>query len=330
MKNMDIKKIKDIIPNNLIEFLPDVGLSDEERLKGYFNITKAKERNLLINLTNYLIQLNQTVNYIFSKAEIQEKILIKTFDREIYLEEFFIKIENDKFKINNSINLKIEVWLKNHQNNNNVIQEKEFIEIYESMNRMFLSGNINKKEYDELIASGIAIAKNLHWKYLPIYEEQTIINRQCTPEEDLLEYYNHYHTLEDLYKVIKGEKIDLNNKNGDITLNKPFKFEIYTNRWNHYDTYIFERTMYGWEIFYFDTYKCLKNGENGLFTLLNHDYVFYPKEGVAYALEKLWEKADNGELSIENLQVKLQEVAEWISDVERSLRRKQPEWCNYY
>lgn len=88
--------------------------------------------------------------------------------------------------------------------------------------------------------------------------------------------------------------------------------------------------MYGWEIFYFDIYKCLKNGENGLFVLLNHDYVFYFKEGVAYALEKLWEKADNGEFSIENLQVKLQEIAEWISDVEKSLRRKQPDWCNYY
>lgn len=43
------------------------------------------------------------------------------------------------------------------------------------MNKMLLLGNINKKEYDELIVSGTDIAKNLHWKYLPIYEEQIII-----------------------------------------------------------------------------------------------------------------------------------------------------------
>ena len=75
--------------------------------------------------------------------------------------------------------------------------------------------------------------------------------------------------------------------------------------------------------------ECKKNGEGGLFMNLEHDSVFYPKDGVQYALEKLWEDADEGEIDFEELKKRVQQIADWISAVEKSINA-QPEWVYYY
>lgn len=63
---------------------------------------------------------------------------------------------------------------------------------------------------------------------------------------------------------------------------------------------------------------------------LDHDSIQYPKEGVRYAFQTLWYLADEDEMSIEELQIKLQEIADWISAVEKATGEFQPDWCDYY
>ena len=74
--------------------------------------------------------------------------------------------------------------------------------------------------------------------------------------------------------------------------------------------------------------ECKKNGEGGLFMNLDHDSVFYPKEGVAYAMEKLWEDADDEVIDFDELAKRIQQIADWISAVEKSMG-EQPEWVGY-
>ena len=323
---MDIKSKLDL-SDQLVELI-----KKKQTLEGYFHITFAKERNLLVNLTNYIKKLEEGTKHIFSEEEIRKSVLIKEIDKKIYLEEFFERKENNaEYELKKDIKTKIDGYIKKHLENKNISNEEEIKEIYNGLKNMLISGRFNKDKYNELIFKGVKLAKELHWKYLPIYEEQMILNRECTPEEKLEEYYNHYHAIEDLVDVIDGEKIELNKRNGDLTLNKEMYVKIYSNRRNSYEIYQFKRTICGWNIgILFETEETLKSGENGFFDNLKHNSIFYPEEGVKYALELLWEKADNGEANIEELQIKLQEVAYWISDVEGNLREKQPEWCNYY
>ena len=73
-----------------------------------------------------------------------------------------------------------------------------------------------------------------------------------------------------------------------------------------------------------------KDGSNELFRKLNHDYVFYPKDGVKHALEELWDLANGHDLPFDVMNKRMQEVADWISAVERIVGEKQPDWVNYY
>ena len=189
----------------------------------------------------------------------------------------------------------------------------------------------DSKVYSKLIIQGKQEASEIHWKYLPIYDIQMMKNRGCLPEDDIDKYYSHYHAIEDLYKEIIGEGINFKIMSGNSTLEKEIDFKIYTSRWNGYDLYKISRSIYGWEIIFMNTKEeTLKNGIGGLFESLDHDNIFFPKEGVSYALEITWELAEEGKISLIELEERLQDIAEWISDVERHMRVKQPKWCNYY
>jgi len=118
---------------------------------------------------------------------------------------------------------------------------------------------------------------------------------------------------------------------GDCNLNKKIEIKIFTRRWGHEDIYIFKRTIEGWEVSFMGERKeCDRNGEGGFFDFLKKDFVFFPEEGVKHAVKILWEEADKTKMSIEELQRKLQEIADWISDVEKNVVKKQPYWVNFY
>ncbi len=68
----------------------------------------------------------------------------------------------------------------------------------------------------------------------------------------------------------------------------------------------------------------------GSFCNLNHDSIFFPEGAIKHALETLWCMADEEEMPVEELQEKLQQIASWISVMEKTVGEYQPEWVGYY
>lgn len=119
--------------------------------------------------------------------------------------------------------------------------------------------------------------------------------------------------------------------NNDDTLEKNLNFSIWTRRWGHFDTYILQRTDDGWRCSFLSINgKCEKDGEGAFIENLKHDCVFFPEEGVRYAMSKLWEDANESKIGLDQLQQRLQDIADWISDVEKNVIIKQPTWINYF
>ena len=169
----------------------------------------------------------------------------------------------------------------------------------------------------------------IHWSKLPLFNNNLIINRNIIPEYNLLDFYNHIDCLNALMEEILNRGVIFSNK-GDLTLDKEMPFEVYTRRFNHKDRYYIKRTVDGWNCRHISINgKCRRNGEGAFFENLNHDSIFYPKEGIEYAMSKLWNEADNGKIDFEELKKRLQQIADWISNVEKAVGT-QPNWVNYY
>lgn len=170
----------------------------------------------------------------------------------------------------------------------------------------------------------------LHWGRLPIISKYLMINSELIPEENLTEFYDGFDMLEALLNDIygKGESMEMN---GDQTLGKELTFSVFCRRWGHADSYRMQRTIDGWNVRHISINgACDPDGTGALLMNLQHDSIFYPEEGVKYGLQKLWEDADDGKIDVEQLQIKLQQIADWISKVEQAVGAGQPEWLNYY
>ena len=145
-----------------------------------------------------------------------------------------------------------------------------------------------------------------------------MINSGRLPEKGIEEFYDHYHMLQALRRDILGKGVTMDIK-GDLTLGKRLTFKVYNRRWGHADIYGITRTVEGWNISHITTGKSEKDGEGAL-----------TEEGVKYALSELWEQAEDGELTLSELQERLQQVADWISIVEKAVGEGQPDWVGYY
>jgi len=118
---------------------------------------------------------------------------------------------------------------------------------------------------------------------------------------------------------------------GDETLDREMIFSVYSRRWGHNDTYRIKRTVDGWNIEHIAIGgACKKDGTRALYQNLNQNYIFYPEDAIKYAMTELWEQADEGLLTLDELQSKLQQIADWINMVEKAVGEGQPDWVNYY
>lgn len=190
----------------------------------------------------------------------------------------------------------------------------------------------------EIIKKTKVTAAMLHWIHIPLYPEQTIMNLDIIPEENTEGYYNHFHPIEDLYRVIfENGEIAWDSIEGDYNLNSPMKMRIYSSRWGHDDIYSVKRTMTGWNFKHLSyDVNCSADGsldgskKDGFHSILAHDSIHYPYDGVKYALEILWKKADSTNMSIKELEGQIQEIGDWINAVEKATKKYQPNWVGYY
>lgn len=296
---------------------------------------KVRQRNLLVKLFNAYTQDNSVLTRSFTQDELRKQLYFKESDI-IYNAMGILERDGNVFKLTENTVKKLlefeqfrDKSKKELEANNSI--ETEFKGIYTKLKSYFAAYMQEKNIYENNMPRAIELAKILHWIYLPIYSEQMIENRGIIPENNLEDYYNHFHSIEDLYYEISGLGKKWNSIEGDINLNKELWFKVYTSRWGHHDNYRIKRTSDGWYVEHISINgPSKKNGEGALEANLEHDSVVYPKEGVQYALETLWNEADESEMNIEDLQYKLQQIADWISEVEKATHKYQPDWCGYY
>ncbi len=166
------------------------------------------------------------------------------------------------------------------------------------------------QEYKRLIAPLLELAPKLHWHYLPIYSDNIVYNRGVVPENQPEIFYDHFHTLEDLYEVVTCNPYKWESSLGDINLDEEMDITIYSNRWQSEDTYIVKRTLNGWYTDFFGGVDGDKEG-SAFIQCLEHDSISYPSN-IGYKFEALWNIADTTEMSPEELKNNLQKIADWV------------------
>ena len=125
-----------------------------------------------------------------------------------------------------------------------------------------------------------------------------------------------------------------------MNLDKPCDFPVYTNRWGHEDVYKVTRLYNGWQVEFNNIGGfCTSDGKGvtielhgerqetrgGFIANFQQDHVDYPKN-FHYVIERLWNLADSNEMKIDELQVKLKDVARLVSEVEKAVGRFTPSW----
>jgi len=230
--------------------------------------------------------------------------------------EFFDKKGDNYYFRDKLVELYITLLEKYNEN-----KETNVVDYYKGMFvalKDIVFNQRNSENFREQAKKMIELVKKLHWKYLPIFSEQMIVNRGCSAEENLEEFYFHYHPLEDLYEWIEEEKKEIiQNKLGDINLDQNIEVKVYSQRWKHIDTYVIRRTLEGWEVdFLMVGGSGSKEGE-AITKCLEHDSISFP-ENIKYDFSSLWNEADNSNMTLEELKMKLEKIFNWINVIEVS------------
>ena len=179
------------------------------------------------------------------------------------------------------------------------------------------SFDIENDEDGELWKTMAEKAVELHKIVKPKHHKYMIKNRGCSPDDP--EFYNHFHPVEDLLAFIDDPHA--NDDPEDQTIGHEFYFKVYSRRWGHYDTYKVVRTANGWDISHIpEGARSGKDGSPGLYNCLEHDSINYPEDLPGY-MKWLWLQAEEKGLSHDEVQEALNDLAEWVSNCEKSTPR---------
>ncbi len=296
--------------------------------------TTARRRNLLISIIRGILKENYEVTREYTVSEIETAFHFRKRDTAYNLGYFFNK-KDDTFVLKKKMMNEVQRIIHNHQQalgqleTAKVLFIKSFGRFYDDRKNS-ASFSLDHERLRKIFSDLHPVILILHWGMLPILLKWLMINSGRLPEDDIIAFYDHYDMLSALLNEIRGEGETMETK-GDDTLNKEMTFSVYTRRWGHPDDYEIERTIDGWEVHHIAINgKCAKDGEGALMNNLHHDGVFFPEDGVKYALSNLWDDAEDGKVTPEELQEKLQQIADWISSVEKAVGENQPDWVNYY
>lgn len=251
---------------------------------------KVRERNIKINIAKQLIANEIVDTREFTRQNLKEMFLFKESDI-LYVAPNLFRIKQDNYIMTSEFSGFIDKVVQSNKavQDSLLLAEAEFIKLYaffSNATKKNMFGEYNGDKYRKVFDRLKTIIPIIHWGRLPIFNKYLIYNREKDPELEMIEFYDHPDCLNTLLNEIKNQGIVLSNKS-DASLNKEIKFKVYTRRWGHEDIYSIKRTVNGWYC-EFNTIQgeCKKNGEGGLTRNLDHDSIFYPKEGVAYAMEK--------------------------------------------
>ncbi|MHB8125306.1 MAG: hypothetical protein ACYDEJ_06610 [Desulfitobacteriaceae bacterium] len=296
--------------------------------------TTARRRNLLISIIRGILKENYEVTREYTVSEIETVFYFRKRDIAYNLGYFFEQRDKKCILKTEKLDDAKKIIQNHHQalgqlETAKVLFIKSFGRFYDDRKNS-TSFSFDHKRLRTIYSNLHPVIEILHWGMLPILSKWLMINSRRLPENDIIAFYDHYDMLTALLNEIRGQGETMETK-GDDTLNKEMTFSVYTRRWEHPDVYRIERTIDGWEVHHIAINgKCAKDGEGALMNNLHHDGIFFPEDGVKYALSSLWDDAEDGNVTPEELQKKLQQIADWISSVEKAVGENQPDWVNYY
>lgn len=294
----------------------------------------ARRRNLLISIIRGILKENFEVTHEYTVSEIEKAFNFRKRDVAYNL-SFFFEQRDEKFVLKKRKLIEVNTIIHNHQQALGQLETAKvlFIKSFGRFYDDYKNGtgfSFDHERLQEIFSDLHPVIQILHWGILPILSKWLMINSGRLPENDIIDFYDHYDMLTALLNEIRGQG-EIMETRGDYTLNKEMTFSVYTRRWGHSDVYRIERTIDGWEVHHIAINgKCSKDGEGALMSNLHHDSIFFPEDGVKYALSNLWNDAEDGNVTPDELQKKLQQIADWISGVEKAVGENQPDWVNYY
>lgn len=97
-----------------------------------------------------------------------------------------------------------------------------------------------------------------------------------------------------------------------------FTFRVYSRRWGHEDTYRIKKLDEGWHIgFKAHTGNCDREGSPHLEGNFRQDSINYPAK-IGFYMDWIWEGLHTKKINDAEAQVRLQQLADWVSEIERS------------
>lgn len=284
-----------------------------------------------MKIAKIFIEKNFQEKETFNRNEISSMLFVRQKEFKTFSKDLFQKTQKeDVYEVKSQFFSEICKWKAlhiKHKNNenieNNISKYKELFKQLEA----------NLDSFNDVYKDIIPLLEPLHWNFLPVYDDDMIDAREISPESDIENYYNHFHSLEDLYNVITGSSDSWKTLKGDVNLDKEMEFKVFTERWRNEDTYLVKRTYRGWFVQFLGIRgECTPdgrgfNGEKGTFIKnFKNDSINYPSQFHEY-LGLLWELADENEMSLFELQEKLSEIAKLVSENEKSLMNNMPSFA---
>lgn len=265
----------------------------------------------------------------FSEKDLTNTLYLRKIDREELLNVLFNQADN-KYTFKPDVEKYLKDVFKYYEENKSEYnkQKRTFINEYEKYIHEVERVGYNESKFQDLWSKINSFIPAIHWGSLPIYKEEYVSKRGLNNlDKNPFEYYNDYYTLSDLYKWVKVEDKWEPSLLGDCNLDIEMEFPVYTRRWGHEDYYRISRTTTGWYINFLSINgDSKKDGTGKIFANLKHDGVFFPEEDIKNAFSILWDDADRREMPISELKRKLQDIASWISNVEKAVKEHKPEW----
>ena len=293
------------------------------------SLNEARIRNLKIKICNYLIIHKREVESINGEIDdefLKDKLFFKQYDIFVYKDKIF---ENSSLKKDIADEISKILTLNNSEDIIEIKEvKKEFLKKFKILQEKRKNWeSITQEDYDEIMESSV----KMHFHNLPVYSEEIILTRRCLPERDPEKYYNHFHTLEELKDSIEGKGLRWNSIEGDNNLDKNLKFNFYNSGRGGDDAIKFIRKFRGWKVTFprIELNSCDKMASEIIHVLENND-IFLPEKELRKAFEKLWEKADKKEMSIFELQKKVDDLSVWVDEVNETYLKYLPDWTEDY
>ncbi|TKC98285.1 hypothetical protein [Polyangium fumosum] len=147
----------------------------------------------------------------------------------------------------------------------------------------------------------------------PRHNKYMYQNRGVPPTD--VEFYRHIHPAEALLKFINDTSA--NDDPIDSTMGHEFDFNVFSRRWGYRDTFRLTRNPQGWHVAFMNSGQSDKDGRPHLFELLDGENINYPRALPGY-FGWLWDCAKENGLSHEEVQNAINELADWVSECERT------------